>query len=170
MARGGKRREGEPTALGGLIRGVYPGASAEVEQTIAAFAWWERAVSGRIAENARPVSLKDGVLTVHVRSASWSNDLHFAREDLLASVRRTAPKANVRDLRIRVGPLPDRSLPRREPTSESAPAQLSALPDDIARELASVRDDALRQTIAKAASLSIHKDESPTPSKAPKRR
>ena len=101
--------------------------------------------------------MKNGVLYVHTATSAWAAELDPLREALLDSVQRHAPHAGVRDLRFRVGPLPP--LPRRdqrEPRPEPAePTALVELPESLARALARVPDDALRDVIGAAATVSL---------------
>src|SRR5688572_18970909 len=160
-----KRRKAQPTPLGGVLSRVYPSREPEELEAIRVFGWWDRAVPPRVAKNARPVSLRGGILTVHAATSTWAADLDFLRPQLLTSVQRHAPSAKVTEIRIRVGRLPD--LPARAPIPETVEIRpLEQLPDEIARALAAVPDDAVRDAIAAAAAISL----APRPPKRPGKR
>lgn len=154
-----RRGKSEPLALEAVLSSVYPRAEPQEIAALRAFGWWTRVVPERVAKNARPVRFARGVLTVHAATSAWAQELDFARESLLASVRRRLP--DVRRIRVVVGPLPD--LPTRH-RGQPAPAPvepLERLPDEVARALAAVQDDGLRAAIADAAAtaLSANEDE-----------
>src|SRR4051812_20425693 len=86
---------------------------------------WEEAVGPEIAAAARPVALRDGVLTVHVRHAVWVQELHAQRQSLLRRVQRLAAGAVVHDLRFRVGALPVES---EGPRAAPPPVQPAPIP------------------------------------------
>ena len=101
--RRGKARNGSLRSLADILDGAYPGRVQD-RPLIRTFSWWERAVTRRIAEVARPVKLSHGTLIVHTKSSSWAQELSFHEEDLLASIRKVVPM--VRRLRIKTGPMP----------------------------------------------------------------
>jgi len=148
------RRIGKPARIGELVMGAYPSREPEDVKAIRAFAWWERAVPIRVFANARPVRLFNGVLTVHTTTSTWAHELSYLRESLLVAVQKHAPTAAVRELKIRVGPLP--AMPVRTPKVPILPiVPLEELPEELARELATLRDDTLRDAIASAAATSL---------------
>ena len=160
-----KRRKGHPAPIGGVLAAVYPSREPEELQAIRVFGWWDRAVPPRVARNARPVRLAAGVLTVHTATAAWASDLDFLRPQLLASVQRYAPSARVKEIRIRVGKMPH--IPQRREAPEVPEVQpLETLPEEIARALAAVPDDAVRDAVAAAAAVAL----APRPPAQPGRR
>jgi hypothetical protein len=149
-----KRRRGQPAPIGGVLAAVYPSREPEELMAIRVFGWWDKAVPPRVARNARPVRMHGGVLTVHTTTASWASDLDFLRPQLLASVQKHAPAAKVKEIRIKVGRLPD--MPVRPPEPEKIEVvPLDVLPDEIARALAAVPDDAVRDAVAAAAAVAL---------------
>lgn len=117
------------------------------------FSWWDAAVSERIATHARPVKLYKGTLIVHTRSAAWAQELSFHEEDLLRSVQARVPQ--VRRIRIRVGPFPRIPTRPEKPKPDYLPIEATELPPDVARALAMVGDDRLRDALTKAACTSL---------------
>ena len=148
-----KRRKGKLESLGTLLRGIYP----RPDQLAAAkaFAWWSRSVPPRVLAHARPVKLFHGVLIVHVSSSAWANELHYLSEDLLQQIRKHVPDSGVERLRFKVGPLPDLPKRARPAPPVPEPVRLAALPEELGRALSRIDDDALRQTIADAATTSL---------------
>ena len=148
-----QRKKGKLESVGTLLKGVYP--APDQLDAARVFAWWSRAVPSRIVANARPVKLSRGVLVVHVSSSVWANELHYLASDLLDEVRKHVPRSRIEKIRFQVGPLPD--LPARPsvPPPPPEPVKLASLPDELGRALSRVEDDALRRTIAEAATTSL---------------
>ena len=160
-----KRRKGELAPLSRLLTRAYPTNEPEELKAIRVFGWWDKAVPPRVARNARPYRLYEGVLTVHTTTAAWASDLDFLRPQLLESVQRYAPNAKVREIRIRVGKLPD--LPVRPAPEEPEPIEpIAELPEEIARALAAVGDDSVRDAVAAAAKMAL----APRPPRKPRKR
>jgi hypothetical protein len=147
-----RRRKGELRSLAELLEGAYPGR-AEDRPLVQTFSWWDRTVPPRIAAHARPVELRRGTLIVHTRTAAWSQELSFHEADLLASIR--AKVSAVRRLRIRVGEMPPPPKPPEPPPPKVTPLRVTELPAEVARALAMVPDDRLRDAIARAACTSL---------------
>jgi hypothetical protein len=154
-----RRRQGFPEALDALVGRVYPAPNHL--PAVRVFRWWYRAVPDRVAERARPVRLRSGVLLVHVATSAWSHELSYLKEDLLRACRRAAPEAGVRDIWFKVGTLPPRPS-RPDPRAPADPppldrAQVAELPEDVGRALARIADDRVRAVVAQAASTSLAK-------------
>ncbi|MCA9607699.1 MAG: DUF721 domain-containing protein [Myxococcales bacterium] len=145
-------RSGSLRSISDILVGAYPGRTDDLT-LIRTFSWWERAVSRRIAEVARPVRLSHGTLYVHVRSSVWAQELTFHEEELLASVRRVVP--SVRRIRIKVGPMPPPGQAPDPPPPETEPLAFAELPGDVARALARVSDDEVREALTRAACMQL---------------
>ncbi len=150
-----KGRGGVPAALAELIQAVYPGREPDDVAAIRVFHWWRRAVPERVFRRARPVRLHAGTLYVNTATTAWASELEHWKEQLLASVRRHAPEARVRTLRFRVGPLPDLPQGSRPPRAAAAPVVVSSLPEELARALAAIDDDGVREAVAAAALITL---------------
>ncbi len=110
---------------------------------------WEDAVGPQIAAATRPMFLRDGVLTVHVKHAVWLQELHQMRQSLLLRVRRVPAGGSVRDLRFRVGPVPvDTRITARKPT----PVRPAPIPYEVARCIRAVASPVLRGALIRMAS------------------
>jgi hypothetical protein len=110
------------------------------------------------------VKLERGTLIIHTRTAAWAHELSFHEADLLAAIR--ARVGAVARLRIRVGPMPPPPKPPKPPPPKVEPLRPGQLPGDVARALAHVEDDALRDALTKAACTSL----APPPKPAKRRR
>ncbi|HSH43369.1 MAG TPA: DUF721 domain-containing protein [Arenicellales bacterium] len=64
---------------------------------------WNGAVSGPLCRHARPVALRDGVLTVHAESPVWANLLRNSEQSVVSALRDSG-LSEVRSLRIRIAP------------------------------------------------------------------
>ncbi len=148
-----KRRKSELESLAKLLKGVYP--APDQLEAAKVFAWWSRSVPPRILEHARPVRLARGVLTVHVSSSVWANELHYLTDDLLARLRQASPTSRIEKIRFQVGPLPDIPERHRAPPPPPEPVRLASLPEELGRSLSKVHDDELRKAIAEAATTSL---------------
>ena len=149
-----KHRNGSLVSISSLLDGL----TSEGEKRrplVRTFSWWDATVSDRIARHARPVKLHRGTLIVHTSSAAWAQELSFHEEDLLRSVRARVPA--VQRIRIRTGPYPRPPERPKPPKPEFLPMPVHALPGQVARALAGVRDDGLRDAITKAACTSLSK-------------
>jgi len=147
-----KWRNGSLRSLADILDGAYPGRK-EDKGLIRTFSWWEKAVSRRIAEVARPIKLAHGTLLIHTQSSSWAQELSFHEEDLLASVRQVSPK--VKRIRIRVGPMPPPGQAPEPPPPKIRPLAMHELPGDVARALAHLADDEVRDAVRLAACTSL---------------
>jgi len=147
-----RHRKGSLRSIADILDAAYPGRRTD-RPLIRTFSWWERAVSRRIAEVARPVRLKHGTLIVHCKSSAWAQELSFQQEDLLASIRELVPQ--VKRVRVKVGPMPK---PGQAPDPEpprTRPLSTLELPGDVARELARIGDDDVRDALSRAACMSL---------------
>ena len=123
---------------------------------VRAFGGFMRALSPRILRNARPVKLFKGTLLVHTSNSAWANSLQLESDSLLAKIKRVAPDARIRKLAFRAGPLPEAALPLEfQPLIPHQGIPLKELPEEIARELARIHNDELREAVSKAISMGL---------------
>jgi hypothetical protein len=148
-----KRKKGTLESIAKLLKSVYP--APDQLEAARAFAWWSRSVPPRILEHARPVRLARGVLTVHVSSSVWANELHYLTDDLLTRLREAAPESKIQKIRFQVGPLPDIPQRARDAPPPPEPVRLASLPEELGRALSRVQDDELRKAITEAATTSL---------------
>lgn len=152
-ARGRKR--GSMEALSSLVPKIYPGREPDEAHAMRVFAAWSKLVSDRILQNARPVMFRAGVLHVNTASSTWANALSLESDSLLARMRGRVPGCRVRSLRFRVGPLPPLGPEVFAPPPRARLRPVTDLPEDVARELARIADDELRDVVARAAAVSL---------------
>lgn len=141
-----------------LVHAVYPGREPDDITAIRVFHWWRRAVPDRVFRRARPVRLHAGIVYVNTATSAWASELELWKEKLLSSLRREAPEARVRAIRFRVGPLPELAGGTRPERPSASPVIVAALPEALARVLASIDDDELREAIREAASIGIGRE------------
>ena len=136
-------RKGSLRSVADILAGTYPGRTEDLT-LIRTFAWWERAVSRRIAEAARPVKLSHGTLYVHTRSSAWAQELTFHEEELL-----------VQRIRIKMGPMPPPGQAPDPVPPKTVPLPMTELPGEIARALAQIGDDRVREVVGRAACTTL---------------
>jgi hypothetical protein len=146
-----KGRGGSPSPLAALVRVVYPTREPDEVTAIRVFHAWRRAVPERIFRRARPVRMQNGVLYVNTATSAWASELEHMKERLLAAIHRRAPEARVRGVRFRVGPLPELTSGSRPERSAVPPVVVANVPEPLARVLANIDDDDLREAIRGAA-------------------
>ncbi|MCB9707795.1 MAG: DUF721 domain-containing protein [Myxococcales bacterium] len=100
-----KRTRGHGAFINELLTDTKLGPSGIPEPRI--FHWWIYKVPRRISQHAWPARYFKGTLTVHTRTAAWASDLHYMRDDLLASAKLHLPAQLVRDIKFRQGQPPD---------------------------------------------------------------
>lgn len=163
-----RRRRGLLIGLSDLIPKVYPGSEPEEAKTLRVFAAYRRSVSARVIENARPVRFFEGVLMVNTSTSTWANALSLESTQILADTRRRSRGVKVTRIVFRAGPMPE--LPPAAPIAPKlVPIGLDQLPDQVARALAGISDDALRDAVARAAVMSLSLKYEPA-KKDPKKR
>jgi hypothetical protein len=155
MSQRKRDRGGTPRSVAELLRSVYPAREPEEASAIRVFTWWRRAVPARVFARARPVRLSHGILYVNTASPAWALELDHLKEQLLSSVQKRAPEARIRELRFRTGPLPDVKEGSRPDRKRPEPVAVAALPESLARALAAIDDDGLREAISGAAAVSL---------------
>jgi len=67
------------------------------------FATWPAIVGTDVAAHAEPISLIDGKLLIQCSSTAWATQLNLAQNDILSTIRASAPGALVESLRF-IGP------------------------------------------------------------------
>jgi Dna[CI] antecedent, DciA len=135
------------------LRGVgVPDAGALAEITRV----WPTAVGDAISRSAWPLRLsRDGTLHVATISSAWSFELTALAAEILEKLRATLPSGAPAGLRFAPGPLPS---PAAEPhaTRWPPPARPGPRERRLAAELtASLSDEELRRTVARAAAASL---------------
>jgi hypothetical protein len=146
-----RRRGYEPIGVAhiGTLLAEAIGDEDRVREALGVWPAWEEAVGPQIARASRPVSLRHGVLTVHVRHAVWLQELTAMQTTLLRQVRRVAAGNVVRELRFRVAPFTAAERPEvRTATIVPAP---STIPYAVARAIRTVGSPRLRGVMLRVA-------------------
>jgi hypothetical protein len=137
-----------PSPLGVLLEGARD-ASARAGGVVIDRVTWQRVVGTRIASRTEPGRLRSGVLTVHVATPAWAQELSFFTAEMLARLKGLG--LGVSSLRFQVRPVTANLL--RRATAPALPR--AELPAAVVERLAHVKDPALRAAIAEAASLGL---------------
>lgn len=67
------------------------------------FSDWEKVVGEDIAQHTTPITLLEGKLTIQTSSTAWATQLRLISNDLLKTLRESAPGALVEELAV-IGP------------------------------------------------------------------
>ncbi len=92
-------------AVGEVLRKILPklGLEQQVRQS-QIVEDWEKIVGATVARHARPVALRDGLLTIAVDNSMWLSELsRYQKPLLLRKVRQHLGAATVKDILFRVG-------------------------------------------------------------------
>lgn len=65
---------------------------------------WEEIVGPYLGRKTSPGKIRNGVLTVHVPSHAWAQELQLSTPVLLEKIRAVADREKVREIRFAVGP------------------------------------------------------------------
>jgi predicted nucleic acid-binding Zn ribbon protein len=121
-----------------------------------ALAVWADVVGPQVAEATRAEDVRDGVLSVAVRSSTWAFELTFHKEKILRGLNTRLGRGTLRDIRFHVGSLTtagEEDLPPEPVPSPEALAGRPLSPDAeaaIAATVAGQADPELRARIATA--------------------
>lgn len=64
---------------------------------------WETTVGPEIAKNAKPVSFRNGCLTVSVTHSAWMQHLQYLKNDMMERINLTLGSPLIQDIRLRIG-------------------------------------------------------------------
>lgn len=149
------RRHGKLEKIGSLVTKVYPSREPEELATARAFGLWARIVSPRVLMIARPVRLKHGLLTVHTATTAHADAMQYETEHLLLQLRQLAPDARIKQLRFKVGELPDLPPPVKQQKRRKPVIPVASLPENVAAAIAGIPNDQVREAVALAASVGL---------------
>lgn len=149
------RRPGKLEKIGALVTRVYP-AREPAELAVARVCGaWTKLVSRRILETARPVSLRHGVLTVHTATTAHADAMSYEAERLLLKLQALVPEARLKQVRFKVGELPDLPPPVKEQKRRPPVLPVAHLPEGVAAAIATIPDERVREAVARAASVGL---------------
>jgi predicted nucleic acid-binding Zn ribbon protein len=95
---------GDPTLVSNILENLIK--DREWDSGLAEgnlFATWAKIVGDEVAQHAEPISLLDGKLLVQCSSTAWATQLSLAHNEILATIRASAPGALVEAVRF-IGP------------------------------------------------------------------
>jgi hypothetical protein len=141
-------------SLSALVPKVYPAEQPEEVRAMRLLGAWSRVVPERIWRNARPVAFRQGVLNVHTTTAAWANALSYESTRIISKLRMRVTDVNVQRITFRMGKLPEVPEPIR-PQGPPPRLRVGELPESIARELARITHDGLRESVARAVATSL---------------
>jgi len=122
------RHIGPPYGLGDLVGDslLAMGLEQKVREQSSLLVW-DEVVGERIAGAAQPTFARDGILFVTAKSAVWSNELTFRKQDIIERLNRRVGTRAVRDIIFKVGTVkPARESRRVE--AEEGQAGLEGIP------------------------------------------
>jgi hypothetical protein len=151
MARRPQRAHSAPEALRAILDRAGENRFARTREAIPAGLWRE-ALGARIAERAFPISLEEGTLLLRVPTSVWANELSMLADEIRARLKERG--VIVRELRFRVGAVPVVERPPERRIARSVPV-VREVPEELARDLATVNDPELRHAIESAAAANL---------------
>ncbi len=111
---------------------------------------WPQIARGNLRRTAWPGALRDNTLFLRVRNNQWLHELNYMTAELLGRVQAMCPEAGVREVRLRVGDIPDPPPPSVPPPPPDI-IDLSPEPDPATVDaLQGVEDGDLRRAMANA--------------------
>jgi predicted nucleic acid-binding Zn ribbon protein len=122
-----------------------------------ALSLWGEVVGEQVAEATRAEDVRDGVLSVVVRSSTWAFELTFHKEKILRDLNSRLGRGTLRDIRFHVGATeaaaeapPPEPVPSWEALAEQPLSQETA--SEIEAAIADQSDPELRDRIARSLS------------------
>src|SRR5512136_416980 len=133
-----------PAALADLLNASFRGTPTE-RRLKEGNIWlvWDSVVGKQIAGRARPVSFRDGTLTVAVNSSPWMQQLTFLKKGIMEKLNARLGEALVRDIYLKAGrpeQVVSTAVPAKQGKRPLSPAELQK----ISQSTAVVNDPALR--------------------------
>lgn len=137
-----------PLPVADLMAAMFRGKPAE-KRLEEGKIWlaWDAAVGAQIAAKARPVSFRDGTLTVAVVSAPWMQQLTFLKKGMMEKLNERLGRDVVRDIYLKAG-VPQSPAPRPKPTRNKERPLAGAEKARIAEQSAAITDPELREAVA----------------------
>ncbi|HEX2770025.1 MAG TPA: DUF721 domain-containing protein [Geobacteraceae bacterium] len=137
-----------PARVTDLLSAVFHGTPTE-KRLKEGKIWlvWDSAVGKQIAGRARPVSFRDGTLTVAVTSAPWMQQLTFLKKGIMEKLNSLLGEEQVREIFLKAGKaerVKSAATPARRCTRPLSAAELQK----IAEQTGSVANPELREALA----------------------
>lgn len=137
-----------PLPVADLMAAMFRGKPAE-KRLEEGKIWlaWDAAVGAQIAAKARPVSFRDGTLTVAVVSAPWMQQLTFLKKGMMEKLNERLGGDVVRDIYLKAG-VPQPPAPRPKPRRNKERPLAGEEKARIAEQSAAIADPELREAVA----------------------
>jgi predicted nucleic acid-binding Zn ribbon protein len=137
-----------PSRVADLLGAVFHGTPTE-KRLKEGKVWlvWESAVGPQIAGRARPVSFRDGTLTVAVSSAPWMQQLTFLKKGITEQLNARLGEEVVRDIYLKAGKC-EMAKPRTSPQNLRRNPLSAQDQEKIAQQTDAVKDPELREALA----------------------
>lgn len=100
---------------------------------------WRRAVGETICKNAIPYSLRRGILWVICTGPHWMAELQMLKETIKERMNSQLGPGRIKDIRFKVGQIPERDKPQDQP-------EVEITPEEAQRILSPLEDKPLRET------------------------
>jgi hypothetical protein len=139
-----------PAPVADLIASVFKGTPA-AQRLKEGVIWqvWQNAVGAQIASRAKPVAIRNGVLTVVVSSSPWLQQLNFLKAELRDKLNTAIGEELVMDIYLKAGSFKEEPS-EPPPIQERKPRQLSrGEQEQISRTTAELGDQSLRDSLAR---------------------
>jgi len=128
-----------PAAVAELLAASFRGTPTEKRLREGSI-WlvWDSAVGKQIAGRAKPLSFRDGTLTVAVESAPWMQQLTFLKKGIMEKLNARLGEELVRDIYLKAGraklsnPLTSPEKPTRRSLSAEELQKIAKQPDSVA--------------------------------------
>lgn len=113
---------------------------------------WFQAVGPRIAAQTYPDSIKKTILFVKVANASWMQQLHFMKQDILEKFNHLHQQDPVSNIFFTIGEINAPAAKKKDPflPADEMPALKARDKKMIEKSLAAIADEELRDILKKA--------------------
>ena len=133
-----RQRLKNPLQLSALLESVFAGKPLQ-KRLREARIWevWQEAVGEQIASRAKPLSFRDGILTVAVTSSSWLQQLSLMKPEIIQNVNEAAGEEIVKDFFFKQGKIaageiePPPQLRHKIPLTAEQQAKLARLTEPL---------------------------------------
>jgi len=123
------------------------------------FEVWEDAVGGPIARNAQPDRIERGVLIVRVRNSSWSQEMTYMKDRIIARLNEKLPRQMVTDMRFIQGTI-DSSEKKKVVSDTGKPESNKEVDSTLAAPYTDHMDDSdLKDILTRVVALSLDQSE-----------
>jgi hypothetical protein len=150
-----RKKMRRPVAVADLLSSAFHGkpAGKRLEE---GKIWlvWDAAVGKQIAGKARPVSFREGILTVAVVSAPWMQQLTFLKQGMIEKLNERLGTDLVHDIFLKAG-LQEAKTSAPKPGGREARRLTSEEVERVATQTETIRDDELRAQFARLMSRYI---------------